>query len=428
MNRNFLFMRSILASLIAKAFGFLVIFVCLPLAAVSVKTDEYAIFNFSMAITGLLTIFISPVSAAFVARLAHVSAIGDEYEIRRTAEESLTIFILLGIILAPLAAGIAYFLSPNGHREAIAIAAASVIISAVLGWAEAYRVGTRQDYISSAFGLGNNVTIITLVYLLFHWGSLTLSNLLIVYYGSPLLWNLLSFAYLLTSKHVRIRWHLKRELWKRAAVDAAPMFVLTTSDYIRLYASSMLAFYLATPESYAVFSTLILFIARLTNPISLLARPLVPAYVDAVKAADQSWLAGLHQMAGRVFTFAIISVVLFAIGAVFIKLPSPHLGAIRIEADEVKPYLILSLLQFWSSAISMVLASVFLAQRRMAQFSRVSLFASGAAVLVGAVLVVRFDAIALFGAIAIFSCIGVSYLAMEFLDDDFAHPAPSSGI
>jgi tetrahydromethanopterin S-methyltransferase subunit E len=88
----------------------------------------------------------------------------------------------------------------------------------------------------------------------------------------------------------------------------------------------------------------------------------------------------------------------------------------------------LSLLQFWSSAISMVLASVFLAQRRMAQFSRVSLFASGAAVLVGAVLVVRFDAIALFGAIAIFSCIGVSYLAMEFLDDDFAHPAPSSGI
>jgi tetrahydromethanopterin S-methyltransferase subunit E len=48
--------------------------------------------------------------------------------------------------------------------------------------------------------------------------------------------------------------------------------------------------------------------------------------------------------------------------------------------------------------------------------------------LVGAVLVVRFDAIALFGAIAIFSCIGVSYLAMEFLDEDFAHPAPSSGI
>ena len=74
----------------------------------------------------------------------------------------------------------------------------------------------------------------------------------------------------------------------------------------------------------------------------------------------------------------------------------------------------------------MVLASVFLAQRRMAQFSKVSLIANGAAVLAGAVLVVKFDAIALFGTIAIFSCVGVSYLAMEFLDDDFAHSVPSS--
>jgi O-antigen/teichoic acid export membrane protein len=428
MNRNFLFMRSIVASLIAKAFGFFVIFACLPLAAISLKTSEYATFNFSMAITGLLTIFINPVSTAFVARLAQVSAAGGEHEIRRAAEESLTIFIVFGIILPPVAAGIAYLLSPDEYRGAIAIAAASVIISNVLGWAEAYRVGTREDYISSAFGLGNNITIIAVVYLLFRWQDLTFRNLLIVYYGSPLLWNLFSFTYLLLSRRVRIRWHLKGKIWRRAALDAAPMFALTISDYTRLYASSMLAFYLATPQSYAVFSTLILFIARLTNPISLFARPLVPAYVDAVEAADQAWISRLHHMAVWVFAFAITSVAIFAVGAAFIKFSSLHLGAIRIEADEVKPYLILSLLQFWSSAISMVLASVFLAQRRMGQFSKVSLVANGAAVLVGAVLVVKFDAIALFGTIAIFGCISVSYLAMEFMGDDFARSAPSSGI
>jgi O-antigen/teichoic acid export membrane protein len=428
MNRNFLFMRSIVASLIVKAFGFFVIFACLPLAAISMKTNEYVTFNYSMAITSLLTIFIGPVLTAFVARFAHVSATGDEYEVRGVAEESLTIFLLLGAVLLPMAAGIAYLLSPNEYRGAIAIAAAAVIITNVLGWAEAYRVAAREDYISSVFGLGNNIMIITAVSLLFHWQCLTLRNLLIAYYGSPLLWNMLSFTYLLFSRHVRIRWHLKTELWKRLAHDAAPLFALTISDYARLYASSMLAFYLATPQSYAVFSTLIIFIARLTNPISLFARPLVPAYVDAIKVADQVWLARIHQMAVWVFAFAIISVAAFAVGSVFLDIPSVHLGAIRIEAREVKPYLILSLLQFWGTAIAMVLGSAFLAQRRMGQFSKVSVIANSAALLVGAVLVVKFDAIALFGTITVFGCIGVSYLAMEFLDDGFVHSAPSSRV
>lgn len=426
MNRNFLFIRSIVASLIVKAMGFFVIFACLPLAAISMNTGEYATFNYSMAITSLLTIFIGPVSTVFVARLAHVSAASDEHEMRRTAEESLTIFIVLGAVLLPVAAAAGYLLSPNEYRGAIAIAAVAVIITNVLGWAEAYRVATREDYISSAFGLGNNVTIVAAVSLLFHWQSLTLTSLLIAYYGSPLLWNLLSFIYLLFSRRVHIRWHLRADKWKRTVLDAAPIFVLTVADYARLYASSMLAFYLATPQSYAVFSTLTIFIARLTNPISLLARPLVPAYVDAVRKADRAWLARIHQLAVWVFGFAIISVVFFAAGSVFVNIPSLHLGAIRIEADEVKPYLILSLLQFWGSAIAMVLASVFLAQRRMDQFCKVSLIATVPALLVGAVLVVKFDAIALFGAITVFGCMGVAYLATEFLNDDFTHFAPSS--
>jgi O-antigen/teichoic acid export membrane protein len=424
MNRNFLFMRSIVASLIAKAFGFFVVFACLPLAAISMKANEYATFNYSMAITSLFTIFISPVSAAFVGRLAHVSAAGDKREFRRTTEESFTIFISLGAILLPVAAGVAYLLSPGEYRGAIAVAAASVIMTNILAWTEAYRVATREDYISSAFGLGNNVTIIVTVFVLFHWRALTLESLMIAYYGSPLLWNLLSFAYLAVSRHIRIRWHIKADLWKHAAVDAAPMFALTISDYARLYLSSMVAFYLVTPQSYAVFSTLMIFVARLTNPVSLLARPLVPAYVDAVKGADEVWLVRFRQISVWVFAFAIISVAAFAVSSMFVDIPRVHLGAIQIEANEVKPYLVLSLLQFWSIAISMVLASIFLAQRRMGQFSKVSMISNGAALLVGAALAIKFDAIALFAAITVFGCIGAGYLAREFLDDGFARSVP----
>ena len=428
MNRNFLFLRSIVASLIGKAFGFFVVFASLPLAAISMTTVDYATFNYSMAITSLFTIFISPLSTAFVARLAHASATDDESEVRRTTDESLTIFLLVGAVLLPLAAGVAYLLSPKEHGTAMAVAAASVIISNVLGWSEAYRTATREDYISSAFGLGNNITIVTAVYLLFHWQSLTLINLLIVYYGSPVVWNLLSFVYLMFSRRIRMSWSLKTKAWRRTAHDVAPIFVLTISDYMRLYGSSMLAFYLATPGAYAVFSTLSILIARLTNPILLFARPLVPAYVDAVKVADRLWLTKAHQVAIGIISFAILSVAVLAVGSLFADFPHLHLGAIQIQDNEVRPYLILGLLQFWGTAISTVLASVFLAQGRMAQFSKVSLFASSAALLVGAALVVKFDAIALFGAIAVSGCIGAGYLAAEFLDAGFARTAPPSRI
>src|SRR5262249_54721394 len=155
---------------------------------------------------------------------------------------------------------------------------------------------------------------------------------------------------------------------------------------------------------------LMIFIARLTNPVSLLARPLVPAYVDAARGADEVWLVRLRQIAVWVLAFAIVSVAAFAVSSMFVEIPRVRLGAIQIGANEVKPYLVLSLLQFWNIAIAMVLASIFLAQRRMGQFSKVSIVSNGAALVVGAALLVKFDAIALFAAITVFGCIGVGYL------------------
>ena len=194
MSRNWLFIRSVIFSLITKLFGFFVIFSCLPLAAVSMGTADYVTFNYSMAVTGLVAIFVGPVSTAFIVRFANVATAGGQHEIRQTAEETLTIFLSLGIILTPPAAFAAYFLSPTEYRSAIALAAAAVMISNILLWAEAFRVGVRQDYISSIFSLGNNITIIVAVYLLFQRQSLSFTTLLIVYYGSPLLWNFLSFC------------------------------------------------------------------------------------------------------------------------------------------------------------------------------------------------------------------------------------------
>ena len=178
----------------------------------------------------------------------------------------------------------------------------------------------------------------------------------------------------------------------------------------------MLAFYLASPESYAVFSTVMLFIARLTNPVSLLARPLVPAYVDAIRRLDHAWIAKLNHIAIWVISLAIASVAVVGLGVMFITFADFRLGAIQIEAHEMKLYLVLGLLFFWSSVIAMILASMYLAQRKMDQFSKASLIANSLAVTVGAALVVRFDAIALFAAIALFNCISVGYLIKRCRD------------
>ena len=262
MSRNVLLVRSILSSLLTKLFGFFVVFASIPLAAMSLSTSDYATFNYSMAITGLLGIVTGPVSSALVARFAHTSDADNHHQI---AEESLATFLTLGIALAPPAICAAYFLSPNEHRVAISLAAAAVVATNTLSWAEVYRIGVRQDYISSAFALGNNILIISAVYLLFRAENLSLMNLLLVYYSSPLLWNLLSFVHLVRSKGFRVYLVSRVGQLRAVILDALPLFGQTASEYVRLYFSSMLAFYVATTSSYAVFSTLILFVARFSQ-------------------------------------------------------------------------------------------------------------------------------------------------------------------
>lgn len=412
MSRNFLFLRSIFASLLTKLFGLLVVFISLPLAAISLNTNDYATFNYSMAITGLLGIVTGPVSSALVVRFAHTS---DADNHRQIAEESLATFMTLGVVLAPPAISAAYFLSPYEHRAAIALAAVAVVATNICSWAEIYRIGVREDHISSAFALGNNITIISGVYLLSRSDGLSFGNMLLVYYSSPLLWNVLSLVYLLRSKALRVHWVGEIDRLKAVLIEALPLFGQTASEYVRLYFSSMLAFYVVSTSSYAVFSTLVLFVARLTNPFSLVARPLVPAYVDAIKRSDFRWLRTLNQLIVGVLAIAALSIAAVGVAAIAFSFEEIHIGAIAIRPDTIGHYLVLSGLMFWSSVISMALGSLYLALRRASEFSNVTLFANVLAVSVGTLLAFEFDAIALFASIAITNSISVVFLLRRFL-------------
>jgi hypothetical protein len=65
----------------------------------------------------------------------------------------------------------------------------------------------------------------------------------------------------------------------------------------------------------------------------------------------------------------------------------------------------------------MLLASLYLAQRRMSEYSSIMLLVNVLAVGLGVSLTLKFDAMAMFGSIAFLNCLAVGYLASRILND-----------
>ena len=251
MDRIYAFIRSVIFSTLTKVFGFFIVFGCLPLAALSLNTIEYATFNYSMTIVGIFTIVFTSLSALLVNKFARAS-LSDDDSVRTLAESTITMFLLLGMLILPLALIAGFYLTPAEFRGSIALVTIVVLTTNVLSWADVFRLGHRRDHVSSIFGLGNNISIISLVVLLYRHGLLSYYKLILIYYVSPLVWGLLSFLQLVLSRRFRIRLTVSLDDCVRTLRDCTPLVGEVLSDYIRLYVSSLVAFYLASPQAYAI--------------------------------------------------------------------------------------------------------------------------------------------------------------------------------
>ena len=291
MDRNYAFVRSVIFSVITKVFGSFVVFGILPLAALSLNTVEYAMFNFSITIAGLFTIWFTPLSFLLVNKFARLASVADNDSVRKLAESSIAIYIVLGALLLPLALAASVYLAQPEFRWSIALAVAAALTTVVFSWADAFRLGHRRDHISSIFGLANNISIILAVVTLYHYGMLSYISLIVICSFLPLFWGLFSFVQVVSSRRLPVRFTPSLHDCAQAFFESTPLVGGAMSDYIRLYVSAFVAFYLADAQAYGVYSTVILLIARLTNPISLLSRPLIPAYVDAISRGDYRWIA-----------------------------------------------------------------------------------------------------------------------------------------
>ena len=417
MDRNYAFVRSVVFSTLTKIVGFFVVFGCLPLAALSLNTIEYATFNFSMTITGVFSIVFTPLSALLVSRFSHLSSLADDDSVRKLAESSFTMFLLLGALILPLALIASVYLTATEFRGSIAWAMIALLFTNVLFWADVFRLGHRRDHISSIFGLANNVSIISFVYILYHHGLLSYFNLILIYYFSPLVWSFFSFLQLILSRRIRIRLTVSFEECIRILRDSTPLVAGVLSDYIKLYVSSLVAFYLASPQAYAVYSTIILLVARLTSPISLLSRPLIPAYIDAISRQDYRWIAMFRQVMAAIAALSVALTLVVWLAAAIHPIGEIHLGAIVIEKNLVRPYLVSGMLLLVSALFLSLLASVYLGAQQMAIFSRVCPLANLAGVCSGASAMPITGPVGLLSAIAIFNALAAIYLSWRFFRD-----------
>ncbi|MCK1625456.1 hypothetical protein IVA98_20270 [Bradyrhizobium sp. 160] len=421
-SRNFLFIRSILFSVTTKAVGFFVVFACLPLAALSLTVTEYAAFNFSMAATGAVAIIFSPIATTFVVRFAHLTSTDDVY-MKRLAGGAFAIFATLAAILELPAIAVAYWLSPAGFKIPIACAAAAVVATTALSWVDAFRLGNRQDHISSAFGLANNITIILGFVLLFHYQRLNFEHVLGIYYLSPLCWASISLLQLLHSSGIRIHFAVGAEEWKRALLQARPNIINSISDYLKLYGASFIAFYASSAQGYAAFSTAQLFIARLTNPLSLLARPLIPAYVDASARADKEWIMWLKRLMGLLCLSGPLSACIASIAITLLRPSELRFGVLVLSGGELGWYLVSGVLLFSSTVTLMLLASIYLARREMGLFSGTCLLVNVLAIGIGGTLAYSSGPVAMLAALALGGTLSSLYLSWRFVS-----PTAQNGI
>ena len=94
---------------------------------------------------------------------------------------------------------------------------------------------------------------------------------------------------------------------------------------------------------YAAYATIVLLVARFTNPMSLITRPLMPALLDAVARSDAAWLINARS---AVLLTVGISVVLTAVVGFFLPMVFVLLfpGVLQ-SVSEIEGYAIAAMLE-----------------------------------------------------------------------------------
>lgn len=287
-SRNLVFFRSILFGAFARIGGTLAIFVGLPVIAHSLPPDQYATFLRSVSIVALGTLMYGAASTITVRTLANAVEKNDADWLVRTERETATFFLIV-FAIAVIIALPAFVFAGVGSAATLALLTAFLLtqIQGVLLWSDSYRVALRSDHKVSSWQLLGTTMMVASLVAFSHFG---LWATLVIYFGIPLLTQIGVTVQLARERRLHVQPLFQMDPILKQFRATIPVLLYGGSDYLKIFGSSLVVSLLTDNYEFARYSTIALFVSRLVNPLALITRPLLPAFINAMHERDAAWM------------------------------------------------------------------------------------------------------------------------------------------
>lgn len=392
--------RSVAFAFVTKVSGAAMVFIALPIISHGLSADDYATFLTTMNIGAAAGLPFAPFEALYIREMARAFA-SEDHTLARTAvrntfgaNTALTLIVFIGLAIGLLATH-----SFIPFRSSMLLGIVLFVLQIAASWGQSYRIAERSDYVSSIVQTICNVSMVAILAVLSMTQQMTDFSVSAVYFGIPALGALFIFCQILLNRRVRMR--VDRSAFvalKDRVPECVPLYLGPVANYVRVYASSMLVLAASNSYNYIVFSTSIILIARLVNPVTLITRPMMPAFIDALHRNDILWLVRLKH---AFFVAAAFGAVAAAILPFFLHEKIVYFAFPKDVHDVSIVYVIFCSYFAFAYALVALLAPLYIGSHRAALYGLFNLAFTLAAAVVGTLLCGKFGASAMMGALAV---------------------------
>jgi len=393
-SRNRALVRSVAFGGLTKVGGGLVVLLGLPLIAHGLSVEAYAAFLEAMTSASIVTLAFGAAGTVAVRDIARALN-GSSDQLYAAERRTFGLFVVvaagtlaIGTIATP------FKLGATPHSSVIAFATLLVLLQGLAQWAEVHRVSSRTDHFSSLWQLAGNVAIFLLLIAFSRFGLLPV---VLIYFAVPMVIQIAVFLQLM----------IQRGGWVTPGFSPGavlgdframiPVAGNSFADYAKIFLSGLVVSRVSGTADFGLYMTLVLFAARLVNPLSLVTRPLMPAYLDAMHHDDTRWLSAART---ALMVFAGLA---FLGGAGLIAVLDPILfeAVIPRKLGEVSRLEIASVVLFlWGHGFTTLLTPLFYAAGRDHLLFAVNGGFVGIGLMVGALLTINGGAAAMLSVMA----------------------------
>lgn len=271
--------KSLSFGIAAKFVGLFVVILALPAISRNVDKEVYSIFLTVMAITSLATLPFGVLNIPAVREIHQLISDIERGRLQSDAEQlvvnSLSLYIILALPMFILVSSYSLFL--EGSNAAVLLLTNMYVIFGVLSWSDAVHLARKEDYLTSVVHATSYFFVIIFVL------SDPLNSdysLVYVFFALPAIAQAILFIRILVLyKAHRLR--LYRFVGGSfEAISQSLAFSLI--NYAVVFGSGIVAGIFVGENVKIIVATIVLVVARLVNPVSLINRPILPVYLDAV--------------------------------------------------------------------------------------------------------------------------------------------------